>query len=94
MEKIFLGFIDEFFDFVDQLKKYDGFKTTIKENIYRVCKRDRNEDYGKIIVTEACYNKIANKGYNFIAFDYVVNKYNLTYSLKNDNTILFFKRDF
>ena len=93
MKKIFLGFIDEFFDFVEELKQYNGFKTTIKENIYRVCKRDRSKDYGKIIVSKGCYNKIANKkGCNAIAFDYVVNKHNLKYSLENDNTILFFKR--
>ena len=92
MEKIFLGFIDEFFDFVEELKQFEGFKTTIKENIYRVCKRDRNEDYGKIIVSKGCYNKIVNKKYNCITLDYITNKYDLTYRLENDNTILFFKR--
>ena len=93
MEKnIFLGFIDEFFNFVEELKQYNGFKTTIKENIYRVCKRDRNEDYGKIIVSKGCYNKIANNEYNCIILDYITNKHDLTYSLENDNTILFFKR--
>ena len=93
MEKnIFLGFIDEFFDFVEELKQYNGFKTTIKENIYRVCKRDRNEDYGKIIISKGCYNKIANKEYNCIILDYVTDKYDLTYSLENDNTILLFKK--
>ena len=92
MENIFLGFIDEFFDFVEELKQYNGFKTTIKENIYRVCKRDRNEDYGKIIISKGCYNKIANKEYNCIILDYVTDKYDLTYSLENDNTILLFKK--
>ena len=93
MEKnIFLGFIDEFFDFVEELKQYNGFKTTIKENIYRVCKRDRNEDYGKIIVSKGCYNKIANNEYNCIILDYITNKHDLTYSLENDNTILLFKK--
>ena len=94
MEKnIFLGFIDEFFNFVEELKQFEGFKTTIKENIYRVCKRDRNEDYGKIIVSKGCYNKIANKEYNCIILDYITNKYDLTYILKNKNTILIFKSD-
>ena len=83
--------MNEFFNFVEELRQYDGFKTTIKEDIFRVCREDRRYDHGKIIITEACYNKIANKASNFIAFDYVVNKYNLTYSLENDNTILFFK---
>ena len=93
MEKnIFLGFIDEFFDFVEELKQYNGFKTTIKENIYRVCKRDRNEDYGKIIVSKGCYNKIASKEYNCMILDYITNKHDLTYTLQDDNTILFFKR--
>ena len=93
MEKnIFLGFIDEFFDFVEELKQYNGFKTTIKENIYRVCKRDRNEDYGKIIISKGCYNKIVNKEYNCIILDYITNKHDLTYSLENDNTILLFKK--
>ena len=93
MEKnIFLGFIDEFFNFVEELKQYNGFKTTIKENIYRVCKRDRNKDYGKIIVSKGCYNKIANKEYNCMILGYITNKYDLTYSLENDNTILLFKR--
>ena len=93
MENNFLGFIDEFFDFIEELKQFEGFKTTIKENIYRVCKRDRNKDYGKIIVSKGCYNKIADKkGCNAIAFDYVVNKYNLTYTLEKNNTILFFKK--
>lgn len=92
MKKIFLGFIDEFFDFVEELKQYNGFKTTIKENIYRVCKRDRNEDYGKIIISKGCYNKIANKEYNCMILDYVTDKYDLTYSLENDNTILLFKK--
>ena len=93
MEKnIFLGFIDEFFNFVEELKQYNGFKTTIKENIYRVCKRDRNEDYGKIIISKGCYNKIANKEYNCMILDYITNKHDLTYTLQNDNTILFFKR--
>ena len=93
MEKnIFLGFIDEFFDFVEELKQFEGFKTTIKENIYRVCKRDRNEDYGKIISSKGCYNKIANKEYNCMILDYITNKHGLTYSLENDNTILLFKR--
>ena len=93
MEKnIFLGFIDEFFDFVEELKQFEGFKTTIKENIYRVCKRDRDKDYGKIIISKGCYNKIANKKYNCIILDYITNKYDLTYTLENDNTILFFKR--
>ena len=93
MEKnIFLGFIDEFFDFVEELKQYNGFKTTIKENIYRVCKRDRNEDYGKIIVSKGCYNKIANNEYNCIILEYITNKHDLTYSLENDNTILLFKK--
>ena len=93
MEKnIFLGFIDEFFDFIEELKQYNGFKTTIKENIYRVCKRDRNEDYGKIIVSKGCYNKIANNEYNCIILDYITNKHDLTYSLENDNTILLFKK--
>ena len=93
MEKnIFLGFIDEFFNFVEELKQFEGFKTTIKENIYRVCKRDRNKDYGKIIVSKGCYNKIANKEYNCIILDYVTNKHGLTYSLENDNTILLFKK--
>ena len=93
MEKnIFLGFIDEFFDFVEELKQFEGFKTTIKENIYRVCKRDRSEDYGKIIVSRGCYNKIVNKERNCITLDYITNKHNLTYTLQNDNTILFFKR--
>lgn len=93
MEKnIFLGFIDEFFDFVEELKHYNGFKTTIKENIYRVCRRDRIEDYGKIIVSKGCYNKIANKEFNCTIFDYVTDKHGLTYSLENDNTILLFKK--
>ena len=93
MEKnIFLGFIDEFFDFVEELKQYNGFKTTIKENIYRVCKRDRNEDYGKIIISKGCYNKIANKEYNCMILDYITNKHDLTYTLQNDNTILLFKK--
>ena len=93
MEKnIFLGFIDEFFNFVEELKQYNGFKTTIKENIYRVCKRDRNEDYGKIIISKGCYNKIANKEYNCMILDYITNKHDLTYTLQDDNTILFFKR--
>ena len=93
MEKnIFLGFIDEFFDFIEELKQYNGFKTTIKENIYRVCKRDRNEDYGKIIISKGCYNKIANKEYNCMILDYITNKHDLTYTLQDDNTILFFKR--
>ena len=93
MEKnIFLGFIDEFFDFVEELKQYNGFKTTIKENIYRVCKRDRNEDYGKIIISKGCYNKIANKEYNCMILDYITNKHDLTYTLQDNNTILFFKR--
>ena len=42
-------------------------------------------------MTKACYNKIANKAKNSIVFDYLVNKYNLEYSLEEDNTILFFK---
>lgn len=88
----FLGFIDEFFDFVEELKQYNGFKTTIKENIYRVCKRDRNEDYGKIIISKGCYNKIVNKEYNCMILDYITNKHDLTYSLENDNTILLFKK--
>ena len=92
MKKIFLGFIDEFFDFVEELKQYNGFKTTIKENIYRVCKRDRNEDYGKIIISKGCYNKIVNKEYNCMILDYITNKHDLTYTLQDDNTILFFKR--
>ena len=93
MEKnIFLGFIDEFFEFVEELKQFEGFKTTIKENIYRVCKRDRNKDYGKIIVSKGCYNKIVNKKYNCITLDYITNKYDLTYTLENDNTILLFKK--
>ena len=92
MENNFLGFIDEFFDFVEELKQYNGFKTTIKENIYRVCRRDRNEDYGKIIVSKGCYNKIVNKEYNCIILDYITNKHDLTYTLQDDNTILFFKR--
>ena len=93
MEKnIFLGFIDEFFDFVEELKQFEGFKTTIKENIYRVCKQDRNEDYGKIIISKGCYNKIANKKYNCTTLDYITNKYDLTYTLENDNTILLFKK--
>ena len=93
MEKnIFLGFIDEFFDFVEELKQYNGFKTTIKENIYRVCKRDRNEDYGKIIISKGCYNKIVNKEYNCMILDYITNKHDLTYTLENDNTILLFKK--
>ena len=92
MKKIFLGFIDEFFDFVEELKQYNGFKTTIKENIYRVYKRDRNEDYGKIIISKGCYNKIANKEYNCMILDYITNKHDLTYTLQDDNTILFFKR--
>lgn len=91
-KNIFLGFIDEFFDFVEELKQYNGFKTTIKENIYRVCKRDRNEDYGKIIISKGCYNKIANKEYNCMILDYITNKHDLTYTLQDDNTILFFKR--
>ena len=41
---------------------------------------------------ETCYNKIANKEFNCTIFDYVTNKHGLTYSLENDNTILFFKR--
>ena len=45
-------FIDEFFDFVEELKQYNGFKTTIKENIYRICKSNRSEDYGKIIISK------------------------------------------
>ena len=93
MEKnIFLGFIDEFFEFVEELKQFEGFKTTIKENIYRVCKRDRDKDYGKIIVSKGCYNKIVNKKYNCITLDYITNKYDLTYTLENDNTILLFKK--
>ena len=93
MEKnIFLGFIDEFFDFVEELKQFEGFKTTIKENIYRVCKQDRNEDYGKIIVSKGCYNKIANKEYNCMILDYITNKHDLTYTLEKNNTILFFKK--
>ena len=92
MENNFLGFIDEFFDFVEELKQFEGFKTTIKENIYRVCKRDRNEDYGKIIVSKGCYNKIVNKEYNCMILDYITNKHNLTYTLQNDNTILLFKK--
>ena len=92
MENNFLGFIDEFFDFVEELKQFEGFKTTIKENIYRVCKRDRNKDYGKIIVSKGCYNKIANKEYNCMILDYIINKHDLTYTLQDDNTILFFKR--
>ena len=92
MENNFLGFIDEFFDFVEELKQFEGFKTTIKENIYRVCKRDRNKDYGKIIVSKGCYNKIVNKKYNCITLDYITNKYDLTYTLENDNTILLFKK--
>ena len=93
MEKnIFLGFIDEFFIFVEELKQFEGFKTTIKENIYRVCKLYCYKDYGKIIVSKGCYNKIANKEYNCITLDYITNKYNLTYTLEDDNTILFFKR--
>ena len=92
MENNFLGFIDEFFDFVEELKQYNGFKTTIKENIYRVCKRDRNEDYGKIIISKGCYNKIVNKEYNCMILDYITNKHDLTYTLQDDNTILFFKR--
>ena len=86
MENNFLGFIDEFFDFVEELKQFEGFKTTIKENIYRVCKRDRNKDYGKIIVSKGCYNKIVNKKYNCITLNYITNKYDLTYTLENDNT--------
>ena len=92
MENNFLGFIDEFFNFVEELKQFEGFKTTIKENIYRVCKRDRNEDYGKIIVSKGCYNKIVNKEYNCMILDYITNKHNLTYTLQNDNTILLFKK--
>ena len=83
---------DEFFNFVEELREYDGFKTTIKEDIFRYCRENPTRDHGKIVVTGACYNKIANKGRNFIAFDYVVNKHNLTYSLKSNNTILLFKR--
>lgn len=85
---------NDFFNFVEELKEYEGFKTTIKESIFRYCRENPMKDHGKVFVTKACYNKIANKGRNVIAFDYVVNKYNLTYSLENDNTILFFKRDF
>ena len=81
----------EFFNFIEELKKYSGFKTTIKEDIFRVCREDRRCDHGKIIITKACYNKIANKAKNSIVFDYLVNKYNLEYSLEEDNTILFFK---
>ena len=92
MENNFLGFIDEFFNFVEELKQYNGFKATIKENIYRVCKQDRNEDYGKIIISKGCYNKIANKEYNCMLLDYITNKHDLTYTLQDDNTILFFKR--
>ena len=92
MENNFLGFIDEFFDFVEELKQYNGFKTTIKENIYRVCKRDRNEDYGRIIISKGCYNKIANKEYTCMILDYITTKHDLTYTLEDDNTILFFKR--
>ena len=93
MENNFLGFIDEFFDFIEELKQFEGFKTTIKENIYRVCKRDRNKDYGKIIVSKGCYNKIADKkGCNAIAFDYVVNKHNLTYTLEKIIQYYFLKR--
>ena len=29
MENNFLGFIDEFFDFIEELKQFEGFKTTI-----------------------------------------------------------------
>ena len=84
--------IYEFFNFVEELKEYSGFKTTIKEDIFRLCRENRGYDHGKLIVTKSCYNKIANKkGRSFIAFDYVVNKYNLEYSLEDDNTILFFK---
>ena len=92
MENNFLGFIDEFFFFFLELKQFEGFNTTIKENIYRVCKRDRNKDYGKIIVSKGCYNKIANKEYNCMILDYITNKHDLTYTLQDDNTILFFKR--
>ena len=81
----------EFFNFIEELKKYSGFKTTIKEDIFRICREDRRYDHGKIIITKACYNKIANKAKNSIVFDYLVNKYNLEYSLEEDNTILFFK---
>ena len=87
--------MNDFFKFVEELREYEGFKTTIKESIFRYCRENPMKDHGKVFVSEACYNKIANKkGRIFIAFDYVVNKYNLRYSLENDNTILFFKRDF
>lgn len=85
--------INEFFNFVEELKEYDGFKTTIKESIFRLCRENPMRDHGKIIVSKGCYNKIANKkGCNVIAFDYVVNKHNLTYTLEKNNTILFFKK--
>ena len=85
--------LNDFFNFVEELREYDGFKTTIKESIFRYCRENLMKDHGKINITEACYNKIVNKkSRSFIAFDYVVNKYNLTYSLQKDNTILFFKR--
>ena len=83
---------NEFVFLVEKLKKYEGFKTTIKESIFRVCKEDRSRDHGKIIVSSACYNKIVNNGRNRMTLDYITIKLNITYSLENDNTILFFKR--
>ena len=83
---------NEFVFLVEKLKRYEGFKTTIKESIFRVCKEDRSRDYGKIVVSSACYNKIVNNGRNRMTLDYITIKLNITYSLENDNTILFFKR--
>ena len=84
--------MNDFFNFTKELREYDGFKTTIKENIFRYCRENPMKDHGKIVVTKACYNKIANKGRNVIAFDYVCQKHNLMYSLEKNNTILFFKK--
>ena len=91
MEKNYLR-MNEFFNFTEELKKHEGFKSTIKENIFRMCRENPIKNHGKLIVSKGCYNKIANKKRNYITLDYITNKHNLIYSLENDNTILFFRR--
>ena len=76
----------EFDNFLNDLKKQKGFKTTIKEEIFNPV-----GDYGKIIVNKATYNKIKNKNKSAFILNVKCIYYGLVYELIENNTILFKK---
>ena len=76
----------EFDNFLNDLKKQKGFKTTIKEEIFNPV-----GDYGKIIVNKATYNKIKNKNKPIFILNVKCIYHGLVYELIENNTILFKK---